>query len=51
VNRGEVLNYWLNRLAPLLGSDVHFVCANRIGVENGVTFSAGGYNRRLFGLT
>ena len=30
VNRNEVLTYWLNRLVPLVGSDVHFVCANRV---------------------
>jgi hypothetical protein len=31
-------SYWLNRLAPLVGEDVHFACANRIGEEDGITF-------------
>ena len=39
VNRNEILTYWLNRLVPLVGSDVHFVCANRVGMENGITFT------------
>lgn len=39
VNRNEILTYWLNRLVPLVGSDVHFVCANRVGMEKGITFT------------
>ena len=39
VDRIEVVTYWLNRLFPLIGKDVHFVCANRIGEENGIMFT------------
>lgn len=37
VNCIEILTYWLSRLEPLVGSDVHFVCANRVvrGGSNG----------------
>ena len=48
VNRNEILTYWLNRLVPLVGSDVHFVCANRVGEENGITFTGwGGYTSSI----
>ena len=39
VDPAEVMTYWLRRLAPLVGSDVHFVCANRVGEERGITFT------------
>ena len=43
VNPREVMTYWLNRLAPLVGAGapraVHFVCANRVGEERGITFT------------
>eukprot|EP00418_Pyrodinium_bahamense_P023327 CAMPEP_0179145928 /NCGR_PEP_ID=MMETSP0796-20121207/70440_1 /TAXON_ID=73915 /ORGANISM="Pyrodinium bahamense, Strain pbaha01" /LENGTH=211 /DNA_ID=CAMNT_0020846369 /DNA_START=45 /DNA_END=680 /DNA_ORIENTATION=- len=29
----DTLDYWLRRLQPLWGSDVHFVCADRVGEE------------------
>ena len=36
-----VMTYWLSRLAPLVGAPnaVHFVCANRVGEERGITFT------------
>jgi hypothetical protein len=35
------MSYWLNRLAPLVGAEknMHFVCANRVGEERGITFT------------
>ena len=33
-----MLQYWLARLAPVIGGDTHFVCANRVGEERGITF-------------
>lgn len=39
VDADEVRRYWLSRLAPLVGKDVHFVCANRVGAENGILFT------------
>lgn len=39
VNELEVVTYWMRRLAPLIGTDSHFVCANRIGEEKGITFT------------
>ena len=38
VDPAEVLQYWLARLAPVIGGDTHFVCANRVGEERGITF-------------
>lgn len=35
VDPRRVLEYWLNRLEPLVGSDVHFVCANRVAGRRG----------------
>ena len=32
-NVGDTLNYWANRLTPLLGTDVAFVAADRVGTE------------------
>jgi protein N-terminal amidase len=41
VDPREVMSYWLNRLAPLVGAEknTHFVCANRVGEERGITFT------------
>jgi len=41
VDPRSVMTYWLNRLAPLVGEkrERHFVCANRVGEERGITFT------------
>jgi len=41
VDPRSVMTYWLNRLAPLVGEkhECHFVCANRVGEERGITFT------------
>lgn len=38
-----MIKYWVQRLEPLVGDgtsgkQVHFLCANRIGIEGGITF-------------
>lgn len=32
--RQETLQEWIERLAPLIGHDVHFICADRVGSED-----------------
>jgi len=32
--RAETMKYWIGRLQPLIGKDVHFVCADRVGEED-----------------
>jgi len=38
----ETLNYWLNRLQPLIGSEVLFAVANRVGSESFAPFQREG---------
>eukprot|EP00667_Euglena_gracilis_P017230 EG_transcript_18138 len=41
-NRGETLNYWAARLKPLIGRNVHFVVADRVGQETLAPLGRGG---------
>lgn len=38
INMEETLEYWVVRMSPLLETRVSFLCADRIGSENGVQF-------------
>ena len=41
IDPNQVLSYWVARLEPLLGAAASpvFVCANRVGVEDGIQFT------------
>ena len=43
IDFAETVTYWLARLRPLIGkrepNGTHFICANRIGVENDIQFT------------